>query len=377
LFGKSFRLGRVIGIPININFSWFIVFILVTWTLSVGYFPHYYPEIAGYQYWIMGIIAATLLFLSVLIHELMHAQIARMSGMKIRSITLFIFGGVAQISEEPPTPKVEFKMAIAGPLGSILIAIIFGSLAYLINGIDILLPVYAVARYISVINLILAAFNLIPGFPLDGGRVLRSFIWHKTGNLKRATRISSNIGKGFAMILVFLGFTDMIISGLFVRGLWFMFIGFFLYRAAESSYEQVTMRKALSGVKVYDVMKSDVVSVNESLSIKDLVEDYFFKYRYTSFPVVQADRLIGLVSFEKVKGLDKNRWEDARVTDIMDRDIENFSVTPFHDAGYVLERFARGGIERLAVVTEGDKLTGIVTQNDILRLLHMKADLGR
>ena len=248
----SWKVATIIGIPIRIHFSWLIVFGLITWSLSTFYFPQVSPDLPMTSYWMKGVLAALLLFASVAFHELSHSVVARRYKVSIESITLFVFGGVAQMKGEPPHPRAEFLIAIAGPVSSICLSGLFFGVSQVTPGGG-----KALFSYLAHINLLVSLFNLIPGFPMDGGRLLRSAIWAKTGNFFRATRTASNVGQKIALFFIFSG-----VFSLFVRipgGIWLMFIGWFLYSAAQTSHQQSTLQETLSGVKVNDVMVKDMV----------------------------------------------------------------------------------------------------------------------
>lgn len=280
---RSIHITTILGIPIEINYTWFIVFFLVTWTLAQNYFPAALPNAPVYVYWIISVVAAFLFFITLLAHELSHSAVAIKNNLPIKGITLFIFGGVAHMSKEPQSAGVEFKMAIAGPLCSFGLSFIFFVLTQLFYNLGFPMAVVVVTDYLSVINLIVGIFNLIPGFPLDGGRILRAALWSIFGDMKRATRIASGLGRLFAYFLMGMGFLYFF-YGAILSGMWLIFIGFFLQEAASTSYQQVVMKKSLSGVNVQNIMSRNVVTVPEDLSLSSLVDDYFFKFRFTSFP---------------------------------------------------------------------------------------------
>ncbi len=368
------RLARLFGIPIKLDLSWFIIFVLVAWTLVVGYFPAMYPQLSSGQLWIMGIVGSLLLFASVLVHELCHCYVARRYGIPIRGVTLFIFGGVAEMGQEPANPKSEFLMAGAGPVSSIAIAILAGFAAKAAHSLELGPVVFGILQYVAFVNTALAIFNLIPGFPMDGGRLFRAFLWKVTGDLRRATRVASVVGSGFGGGLILLGFFQ-ILLGQFLGGLWLVLIGFFLRTAAQGSYRQLVLRRALQGVTVNEIMTHDVVTVSPELLVSDLVHEYFIRRRYHSFPVIQGDQLVGVVSLEEVKHVPKDKWDTTSVAQIMNTKIVSLAVSPHDSALKTLTRMTTNGVGRLPVTEEGD-LVGIVTQDDIVRFLNIMSDLG-
>ncbi|MFA4967618.1 MAG: site-2 protease family protein, partial [Candidatus Margulisiibacteriota bacterium] len=304
---RSFKLITVLGIPVEINISWFIIFGLVTYTLSAGYFPAAAPGFSPALYLIMGVIAAFLLFICLLLHELSHSFVAQRNNLPISGITLFIFGGVAHMEKEPGTPGVEFKMAAAGPIMSLLLGAFFYLVSMVLYNFGVSKAIYSITDYLVFLNCAVAVFNLLPGFPLDGGRLFRAVVWHFSGDLRRATLIASAIGKALAGLMIFLGLL-VLLTGNLLSGLWFIFLGFFLMEAADTSYRQLRMKKILSSIKVKDIMSKNVVTVPGSLTLDKLIEDYFFKFRYAGFPVVEDDTILGIITFHGIKEVDKNNW---------------------------------------------------------------------
>lgn len=364
LFQGSWRIGTVIGIPIRVHFTWFIVFGLITWSLSSFYFPKVAPDLPVTSYWIKGVLAALLLFASVAFHELAHSFVARRYRISIESITLFIFGGVAQMRGEPPSPEAEWKIALAGPLSSLFLSIVFFVLFLATSEGS-----RALFSYLSQINLILAIFNLIPGFPMDGGRVLRSFLWKKKGNFFHATQKASSIGQKIAILFIFSGifflFTGM--SG----GLWLMLIGWFLYTAAQASYQQSTLQEALYGVKVRDIMVRDPVTVNPSMSIEEVINGYFLRYGYGGFPVVEDDRYLGLITLKEIKHVSQDAFKLTPVSEVFTRHKREWEISPDEDVMVALEKMIREDSGRLVIV-ESDRIVGLITRNGIARYLQIK-----
>jgi len=375
-FGQV-RLTSIFGIPIKLDMSWFIVFVLIAWTLAFSLFPSEYPDLSGVQVWIMGIAGSLLLFASVLIHELCHCYIARQNGISIRGVTLFIFGGVSEMVEEPPNPRAEFLMAAAGPLASIVIAFWTGLLAFAAHALGMSEVIYGVLKYLAIINAVLAAFNLIPGFPLDGGRLLRALLWQTTGSLRNATRIASTVGSVFGVAFVALGVLAIISSrDLWITGLWFVLIGFFLRTAALGSYRQLLLRRALQGVSVSQVMTTNVVTVPAELPVAQLVHDYFMRNRFHSFPVLDGGRLVGLVTLHEVKHVPREQWDKVPVGQIMNTHILSLSVSPDDAAMAAWVRMAAQGVGRVPVVVNGE-LVGILSQHDLVRFLNIMSDLTK
>ena len=300
MFGRSVTLFKMFGFAVRVDASWLIIAVLITWSLAHGTFPHFYPGLSKSEYWLMGFLGALLLFASIVVHDLAHCLGARKSGLQMRGITLFIFGGVAEMDQEPPSAKAEFQMAIAGPVTSVIIGSIFYALAASMRGVW---PVAAVGvcSYLGWINWILAAFNMVPAFPLDGGRVLRSALWHWKGNIWQATRIASTIGSGFGMLLMAFGVYRLLVGDIF-GAVWWCLIGMFLRGAAQGSYQQLMVQRMLQGEPVRRFMNTNPVTVSPAISLEDLVENYIYRYHYKMFPVVNEwHELLGCITTKEVK----------------------------------------------------------------------------
>jgi Zn-dependent protease/CBS domain-containing protein len=373
MFGKSIKLFSLLGFEVKIDFSWIIIAILIAWSLSKGFFPLHYEDLSTQTYWIMGIIGAVGLFLSIIVHEFSHSVVARKYGMPMKGITLFIFGGVAEMGDEPPSPKAEFMMAIVGPLSSIGIALIFYGMYRLGQG-GFSAPVQGVVGYLAFINGLLAAFNLVPAFPLDGGRVLRSILWGVKGKLHWATKVSSRIGSGFGYLLIFLGILN-VLRGNFVGGMWWFILGMFLQGVAKASYQRLVMRKALEGEPVRRFMSTDPVTVKRSNTIREMVEDYVYKYHYKMFPVVEdGQRLVGCVTTKQIKDVPKEEWDQKSVGELAQSCTQENSIEPDKDATEALAAMQKNGASRLMVVDQG-KVVGIISLKDMLELISLRVEL--
>ena len=374
MFGKRINLFKLLGFQVRIDFSWIIIAVLIAWSLSTGLFPYQYRGLSTSTYWIMGIIGAVGLFLSIIVHEFSHSLVARKHGIPMKGITLFIFGGMAEMSDEPPSPKAEFMMAVVGPLSSILIAGIFYALYSAGVSAGISRPVNGVVQYLAYINALLAAFNVIPAFPLDGGRVLRSILWGIKGNLRWATRISSWVGSGFGIVLIALGVFSFF-SGNFIGGMWWFLIGIFLYSAAKMSYQQLLTRRALEGESVRRFMKTDPVTVTPDMPIDRLVEEYVYVFHHKMYPVVSdSDRVDGCVTTRQIKEVPRDEWNQKRVKDIEVPCSEDNTIEPDADAIEALSLMSRTGTSRL-IVKEGDRLLGVVSLKDMLKFLSLRVEL--
>jgi Zn-dependent protease/CBS domain-containing protein len=373
---KGFKIGSIAGFQISINWSWLVIFALVIYSLALGYFPEKYPRLGDAVYWTIGLLASLLLFGSVLAHELMHSIVARHYGLEIKGITLFIFGGVSQTGAEPQDPKVEFNMAIAGPLMSLLLGIIFQTLTFIERSTGTPSAIVAVTGYLGYINIALAVFNLVPGFPLDGGRVLRAALWRWTGNMERATRYASFIGQGFGYSLMSFGVVSILIfrSG-DLGGIWFILIGWFLAGAARNSYDQLLVREALSGVEVRSVMTSDTPSVAPQLSVEDFVHDYLMRHEYSCYPVTEGSEVRGIVSLDEVRRVPKEKWPTTTVSEITRPVDGEQKVEKGDDVWDAMMKLASQDCKRLLVMDDG-KLDGTITQENILHLIRTKMRLG-
>jgi Zn-dependent protease/predicted transcriptional regulator len=374
MFGKRIKLFKLLGFEVRIDWSWIIIAILIAWSLSKGVFPSYYKNLSAQTYWWMGIIGALGLFLSIIAHEFSHSLVARKYGLPMKGITLFIFGGVAEMEEEPQSPRVEFLMAIAGPLSSIVIALIFYGIHAAGKQAGLAEPINGVVGYLGWINAIVAGFNLLPAFPLDGGRVLRSILWGAKKNLRWATYISSRIGSGFGILLIILGVIQ-VFRGNFIGGMWWFLIGMFLQGAAKASYQQLITRKALEGEPIRRFMKTDPVTLSPSVSLEHLVEDYVYKYHFKMFPVVEdSDRLLGCVTTKQVKEIPRQYWNRKTVGEVASQCSPENTIAPQADAMKALSVMKRTGNSRLMVVERG-RLVGIIALNDMLEFLSLKVEL--
>jgi len=352
------------GIPIRVHFSWLIVFGLLTWLLSSRYFPQVTPDLPFVSYWINGILAALLLFASVAFHELAHSYVAKKYSLTIESITLFIFGGVAQLKGEPPHPKAEFWIAIAGPLSSFILSAFFFFLSLNMSG-----GAKALFTYLTRINFLLGVFNLIPGFPMDGGRVLRSAIWKKKRDYFFATQKASSIGRGIALFFIFFGLFSLLTGG--TGGLWLMFIGWFLYSAAQASYQQATLQEVLSGLKVKDIMVREMQTIEPSISLDEAVDRYFLRFAYGGFPVIEGGKFLGILTLKEVKNVPREDWGRVKVIDVYVPHEKRWEVSPEDDVIKALELMLKEDKGRI-VVTERDRIIGLITRNGIARYVQIK-----
>ena len=371
---SSLKIFKVYGIEVRIDYSWFIIFALVAYLFGFTYFPWVLAETAKWLIAVITLVTAVLFFLSILIHEISHSIVSIRSGIPVRSITLFVFGGIAQIEKEPDTPSKELIISLAGPFASFFLAIIFGTVWLLGRFIP---EISEPAKYLTFINIALGAFNLLPGFPLDGGRVLRSIIWRSTKNFEKATIIATNIGKaiGFAIIAVGIFY---IFRGAFFNGIWLMLIGWFLQSTAAQSHAQILMQKSLKGVKVKDIINTDVLSVPGDTSVRDLIDNYFMKYKFSKFPVIDNlndENYLGIISLNDIKALPRDKWETTKISEVVNVFIDEDRVEPGMELYDAIKKMGEGSISALVTVKDG-KITGILTNTDIMQYIKFKSQLG-
>lgn len=360
----SWELGSIMNIPIRIHFSWLLVFGLITWSLSTQYFPSIAPNLPQAAYWTKGLLAALLLFASVAFHELAHSWVAKHYGMTISGITLFIFGGVAELKGEPPHPKAEFWIALAGPLSSFFLAFLFFIFGfYSSNGVQ------ALVTYLAQINLFLGIFNLIPGFPMDGGRILRSALWSKQKDLFSATQKAAAFGRGIGLFFIFFGIFSLF--GRMPGGIWLMLIGWFLYSAAQASVQHAALQQSLFGIKVKDILIRQPVSLPSDLSLNEAVNHYFLKEGFGGFPVIEKGRFLGFVTLKEIKKIPRSDWDQVRLAEVVVPYQDKWEISLEDEAIKSLELMIHEDLGRLAVRDKG-ALVGMITRNGIARYLQMK-----
>ncbi len=375
---RPIKLFTVFGVPIRLDPTWFLILVLVAGLLANFYFPSRYMGLDGWLYWTLGVVAAIMLFVCVLLHELGHSLAARRNNIAVRGVTLFFFGGISELSEEPSSASAEARVTLSGWLVSAALAVIFFMLARLVKGTSqMALGTQALLEYLCFVNLFLFGFNGLPGLPLDGGRLLRAALWRITGNLRKATYIASRAGVAFGMVLMLFGFFA-ILSGPknIVGGLFTGMLGLFLMGAANASYRQVLVRRALEGVPVSEIMSRDLLSVAPSVSLGELVDDYFMRYRFHSIPVMEGDTWLGMVNWDEVRSVERERWADTAAGQVLEREDDISQLSPEDDAVHALGLMAREDVGRVPVVQDS-KLVGILTRRDIMRLLSMKTELDK
>jgi len=371
--GRGLKVATIGGIQIRLDYSWFIVFALVLFSLSAGYFPRAYPGQTTGVYWTTGLIATLLFFFSVIAHELSHSFMAIRSGIKIPEITLFIFGGMARLSEDANDPKTEFKIAIVGPLASFALAFLFWLVRMSIRGEQpsIIVEMFG---YLAWINVALGVFNLLPGYPLDGGRLLRSVWWWKTGSVLRATRVASDWGKGLAIALMIFGGLQIFAGGL-IGGVWIILIGMFLRGMAEGTYQELALRKSIEGTRAEDVMIRDVVTAPPELTLRRLISDYFLRYGYRGFPVTENGNVLGVISLADVKDLTAEEHAEKKIVELMKPLSNEMLIRPETPLVEALSRMSSTGLGRVLVMRD-NRMLGMVTYTGLLRFLEIRRALA-
>jgi Zn-dependent protease/CBS domain-containing protein len=371
---QGFRLGSIFGFEIRVDLSWFIIFFLILWTLTVNIFPYDFPGLSNSTYILMGIAGTLLFFISLILHELSHSLVAQTKGIPVEGITLFAFGGVSHTRMDAETPGDEFQIAVVGPLTSLLLAAFFSLLWWIGSNAGWSVAITGVAAYLSSINVILAGFNLLPGFPLDGGRLFRSIVWKVTGNLTKATRLATTGGRVLGYLLIGLGIWQVFGTNL-LGGLWFILIGWFLNNAAEFSYQELILRKGLAGLHAQQLMTPRPETVPSNLKLQEFVDEYLLKRHYQAFPVTQDGHPIGIITLNQVKDVPRQEWTQHTVEETMTPTQPGITARPEEDMSQVLQKMQESGSSRVLVTSNG-KLEGIITASDIANWLQRRQDLG-
>ena len=371
---RQVPLFRLFGFEVKLDLSWLLIALLITWTLAAGLFPESYPGLSRQTYWWMGIAGAVGIFFSIVFHEFCHSFVARHYGLNIRGITLFIFGGVAEMEKEPTTPKSEFLMAGAGPLASFLLAFIFQQIHLLATNNEWSIFIIGVTYYLAYLNTILAVFNLVPAFPLDGGRMLRAALWAWKQDLRWATRIASAIGSGFGLALMAVGVL-WFIQGYFVAGMWWFLIGVFLRFTATASYKQILLQQALQDQPVSRFMTTDPQSVGPDLSLDQLVQDYIYRYHFKMFPVIEDSRLLGCITTREIKQIPQDQWPAHTVGEFTIPYSNENSVSPDMQAMQLLSRMTQPNASSRYLVVKDNQLLGIMSLTDLKEYLALKLEL--
>jgi Zn-dependent protease len=394
--GNGIRVGRLAGIDVHLDWSLLIIFFLIAFSLGTALFPSWHPEWSAARSWATALAAALLFFVSVLLHELSHAVVGRRHGIGVNRITLFVFGGMAHMENEPRYWSGELWMAIVGPIASLVIGLSCTFLAFYMMGMEnidpdnieqtlaSLGPVATLLLWLGQINILLALFNLVPGFPLDGGRILRAALWGITGNLQKATRWASGAGQAFAWVLIaagvamMLGYRVPVFGTGFVGGVWISLIGWFLNNAAIASYRQLLFTHSLEKVPVARLMQTRFSGTPSDLPVDRFVEEYFLHDDQRGFPVIDGERLVGMVCLEDIRKLERNAWPARRVRDIMTPAGALIQIGPQDDVSKALSLLGEGKVNQIPVVDKG-KVLGLIRREDILKWLSLNenADIAR
>jgi len=368
---QNIPLGRILGIPVGLDYSWFLIFALFTWSLAESYYPAEFKKWPPLLYWFIGALTAIMLFVRVLLHELGHSVMALRYKMPVRSITLFIFGGVAQIGAEPPSAVAEFLIAIAGPAVSFALAVFFYAVQPAVTGIQ---PLLGLAKYLAYINLALVVFNLIPGFPLDGGRVFRAILWAVTKNMRRATLIAANVGRFFGFLFIFVGVWQ-VFSGNIGGGLWTAFIGWFLDNAASAQVHQVVFQGLLAGHKVSQAMSSHCPSVPGDLTLQQLVDEHVLAGSQRCLLITRGQDAVGLMTLHRIKEVPRREWATTSAAEVM-LPLEQFKRTdPDTELWTALQQMDRDGVNQLPV-TRDNQVIGMLSREDVITFLRTLQELG-
>lgn len=367
----SLRVGKPFGIPVLLHYTWFFIFALITYSLSSEYFPHYYPLWEEWLYWVVGVATSILIFTSLLAHELSHSLVSSFFRIPVRSITLFIFGGVARIEREAGRPKEEFLIAISGPVSSLFLGGLFWFIWQFLAPFNP--PLGALAFWLFRINILLAFFNLLPGFPLDGGRVFRSLIWHFTNNYTLATRYALFFGRGVAFLFILGGLFSIFFRRDFFNGIWLMFLGLFLFHAVQISGRQIFLRDKLFGVKVGEIMSKEIPAVPSHLTLKELVENYVLPKGQEYFLIVEGERILGVITLEEIKATPQELWASTPVLKAMSPKLK--TVSPKDDLITIYGMIEEEGISQIPVIEEG-KVVGMITKEIVYRFIQARKELG-
>lgn len=366
MFRHTFFLGRIFGIVVDLDYSWFFIFGLLTWVMAVSYYPGEFPHWGAGECWLLGAVTSVLLFVSVLLHELGHSVVAMHFGIPVPRITLFLFGGVSQIAEEPASAFSEFWLAISGPIVSLLLALLCWELQPAFAGLS---PLLALAKYLALLNFILAIFNLIPGFPLDGGRVLRAILWGSTKNFQKASTIAAVSGQVFGYLLIF-GGVWLVLTGNFFNGLWIAFIGWYLESAAKAQMQHQMLKNLLGGHKVSEMMTRDLKPIPAEMTLQELVEHHVLTTGRRSFVVSDGNGPAGLITLSAVKDVPRSAWPTTPVKQVMIMPEKLISIRPNTEAWTALEKMGRDGVNQLPVVLNGG-IVGMVSRDDVLHYLRL------
>ncbi len=364
-------IGRIFGIPVDLDYTWFLIVALMTWMFAATYYPAEFPGWPALTYWILGVTTALLLFASVLLHELGHSVVALRYEIPVSRITLFIFGGVAQIASEPPRASAEFFIAIAGPVVSFALSAVFAILGGLLQGFG---PAFALAKYLAYINGMLGAFNLIPGFPLDGGRVFRAIVWAVTRNMRKATLVAASVGRFFAFVFILVGVWQLFVGNV-GTGLWIAFIGWFLESAASAQVQRQLIQGLLTGHRVAEIMSRNYAEIPAGATLQQLVDGHIMVTGRRSFLVRSGDSVVGLLTLHRVKEIPRADWQSTTVAQVMIPLSDVKRLSPDAELWPSLEWMDRDGVNQLPVMSDG-RIEGMLCRDDVITFLRTLRELG-
>jgi Zn-dependent protease/predicted transcriptional regulator len=371
---RQFRLFSLFGFEVKLDLSWLLLALLISWSLGAGMFPAEFPGLSSRTYAWMGVIGALGVFFSIVFHEFSHSLVARHYGMQIKGITLFVFGGIAEMEGEPPSPKSEFLMAVAGPLASFLLAFVFSRIEAIALLHEWPTPVVGVSNALAYINTVVAIFNLVPAFPLDGGRMLRAALWHIRKDLRAATRISSQMGSVFGLVLIFLG-VFAFIQGNIIGGMWWFLIGIFLRGAAQSSYQHLVLHDTLHEQPVSRFMRRNPETVPPSVTVRSFVEDYVYQHHFKMFPVVEKSELLGSVSINDIGKIPREEWDSVTVRDVMKPRSDDNTISADMETEKLLTSMMHPGRQSRYMVVDDGQLVGVIALKDVLELIALKMEI--
>ena len=369
---QSFPIGKVFGIPLRIDYSWFLIFALITWTLATGYFPAEFKSWPVAEYWIVGLVTAAVFFASVLLHELGHSLVARRYNITVNSITLLIFGGVSEIKTEPASALSEFWISISGPVVSLLLAGIFYLLALVFTAVD---PLLALTKYLAYINLLLGAFNLIPGFPLDGGGVLMSIVWGITHKRHVGLLVAASVGSFFAYAFIVLG-AYQVLNGGFLDGLWTVFIGWFLLSASGGEVRREKIKSSLLGHRVSEAMSLGYTNIPADTTLQYLVDEHILGGSRRSFVIKKGDAVVGLLTMHALQSVPKEKWAATTVDQVMIPTSQIKQIGPNTELWEAIEEMDRDGVNQLPVMLDG-QIQGMLTREDVISYIRQMPTTGR
>ncbi len=375
MFNRRLHLLTFSGIKIGIDLSWIFIAFLLSWTLATDYFPQVDPNLSYGTYWLMGTLGMLGLFTCIILHELGHALVAKHYKIPISHITLFLFGGVAEIKEEPKSPKVEFLVAIAGPLVSLFLVGFLAACGTVAKRLEWPLLVVAVSNYLAFVNMALIIFNLVPAFPLDGGRIFRAALWAWKKDLAFATRVASRVGAAFGILLILFALLCFF-TGNFISGFWFLMLGFFLQQSASGSQVRFHLKQELHGAKVAQFMKKNPTSVQKGTDIASFIKDYIYTSHHQLYPVLDKEVLIGTVGLKEIRDFPEDQWRETLVETVMTPRKEFHTVTQEEGVLKALHLMEEDGVP-IVLVVENERLVGLLTAQDLFKIISIKTGLKK